>query len=450
MTDLDTHLKQAYAHLQQQTALHTRMWGLGSEASWVLDQEAGTLVWQFPKGRMVIAPVQIIGTLHQGVFRWAWANDSIDDALSEHAHQVYEYGQTHNIDLLTQPDIPVDSEDDAWRYVAWAFQIVDANGVYRGRGDANDLSVFMTFGQIEKRSDISKTDFEDLRQRSTKSAADKAKAHKELWQLGQEQDWSLDLDTGILTLTFPDKRVETTVQVIGTLEQDTLTWAWADSSLPPALTERAQRLRRFIEEQGSSRLTEPRVTATPEEAWEYTAMAHLLPVANGVYVAQAEDKAIYMTLDKVTIIQTSPTSLEDADKVLALFKEYMQMMYEVDLWYQENKDDEDPGDDFVRDAVARKTEIYHQFWRSKSDKWKPCSVAWRSDYDLSMCHSWQCYKIRGGVKVVYAWRRGSGPGYDTLNDKICVYKLKRFKDGYRITGYDEIATLVRGVEAVTM
>ncbi|MEM7734171.1 MAG: DUF6882 domain-containing protein [Deinococcota bacterium] len=441
--DIDNLLIQAYEALQQQTATHAQTWRLGEEASWSLDQEAGVLRLEFANARVAQAPVQIIGTLHQGIFQWAWANASVSDALSQHAKTVHDYGAEHDITLLTQPKLPAD-EDQAWQYTALASQLAGAQGAYRGHVADAELYVYMTFGKVAMSFDHTRESVPQFYERCLDVAKSRTKTHKNLWELGREQACDLDLDTGMLTITLADKRVQTPLQIVGTLVEDIFTWAWADDQIPNALTTHAQNVRDYGQLKEVSEIITPTVQASADDGWQYATLASFLARVDGVYVAQVDDKQVYVTLGELTITLTAPP-IEDAAEVLELLQTYMQARFEVDKWYQDNKDSTDESTSahkLFKDSINKAQEIYRHYWRTKNKYTLPMSVAWSSEFDLTKCHSWQCRKMRGGVQVIYAYRRGLGPGDNIIN----VYKFKRFEDGYKITGHVPYMSLRCGVQ----
>lgn len=68
----ESFLQQAVVALQAQTAHNTEAWGLGAEAQWNLDMNAGSLYFTFADGRKLCAAVQVVGTYNtaNGTFLW--------------------------------------------------------------------------------------------------------------------------------------------------------------------------------------------------------------------------------------------------------------------------------------------------------------------------------------------------------------------------------------------
>lgn len=140
----DTFLQQALKALQDQTASNTEAWGLGTETQWNLDMNAGTLRFTFADGRVLVAPVQVVGTYNtaNGSFLWSWDHPSVPENLRRAAQRVHNYGQTHGVEELTMRSRTC-SEAEAWGYAAAAAQLDGAEGAYRG--DAGGTWVYMVF-----------------------------------------------------------------------------------------------------------------------------------------------------------------------------------------------------------------------------------------------------------------------------------------------------------------
>jgi hypothetical protein len=139
-------LDQSMEELRAKTAAHDAAWRLG-EASWSVDQDAGTIVFTRKDGITATAPVQIVGTYNtqDDTWLWGWDNPSLNSALQDHARQMQAYGKQHGIERLTTRKLAC-SEDEAWELVALACKLCDAQGAYRG--PAGTAMVFMTFGAV--------------------------------------------------------------------------------------------------------------------------------------------------------------------------------------------------------------------------------------------------------------------------------------------------------------
>lgn len=150
-SDFEALLDASMAELQLKTEAH-KAWGLGTFDNWSVDQNDGNLVFSNEDGTTAVAPVQIIGTFNtrDNSWLWAWDNPSILDGLKNHAQQVRDYGERHDIDMLTARKW-LGTEDDAWAMAALAVKLCGAQGAYRG--PAGPSYVFMTFGEVAMSKD---------------------------------------------------------------------------------------------------------------------------------------------------------------------------------------------------------------------------------------------------------------------------------------------------------
>ncbi|MCA8997838.1 MAG: hypothetical protein KDA80_12660 [Planctomycetaceae bacterium] len=123
-----------------------KAWGFGSFDNWNLNQDDGQLIFSNDDGTRAVAPAQIIGSYDydNGTWKWAWANETIQDHLKEHSNIVRQWGEDNGAGLLTNDEIYAE-ESDAWDFVAIAVKLCDAQCAYRG--PVNDrTAIFMTFG----------------------------------------------------------------------------------------------------------------------------------------------------------------------------------------------------------------------------------------------------------------------------------------------------------------
>ena len=143
---LAAQIEKAGHHLAALTAAHDGTWHIG-KASWSVDQDEGTIVFDTPNGMQAIAPVQIIGTYdtRRGTWLWAWDNPSVVPALAAHAKQVQGYGRAQGFEILTTPKLTC-PEEQCWELTALACLLCDAQGAYRGPADTT--RIFFTFGEV--------------------------------------------------------------------------------------------------------------------------------------------------------------------------------------------------------------------------------------------------------------------------------------------------------------
>jgi hypothetical protein len=119
-------------------------WGLAKVKRWDVDLDAGTITFKNP-GLVVIATVQVIGSLvvENHSWLWSWANPSVDWPHTRHARLVRHYGRQRGIGRLEEPELRCTMED-AWDLTCLAAQLAEAEGAYRGPFGECSYS-FMTF-----------------------------------------------------------------------------------------------------------------------------------------------------------------------------------------------------------------------------------------------------------------------------------------------------------------
>lgn len=134
------------------TQIHEKTWGMSKAADVKLDQDAGKIVWTFPDGLIVEAPVEIVGTYNptSGSFLWAWANHTILGKLQGSANRVRAYGQAHDVADFTSRLVTI-SPSRAWELAAVANHLGQTKGAYRA--NAGGVIVYLTFGKVSARTD---------------------------------------------------------------------------------------------------------------------------------------------------------------------------------------------------------------------------------------------------------------------------------------------------------
>lgn len=143
-TDERAFFSAAMAKLQEQTRQNGTSWGLGEETQWNLDMHAGTIRFTFADGRVVQAPVQVVGTYNtqNGSFLWGWDHPSVPEPLRLAAKSVRDHGMSQGWGQFGGRELPC-TEAEAWEFTAAAMLLTNAEGAYRG--SAGDAWVYMTF-----------------------------------------------------------------------------------------------------------------------------------------------------------------------------------------------------------------------------------------------------------------------------------------------------------------
>lgn len=123
------------------------------------------------------------------------------------------------------------------------------------------------------------------------------------WGLGQESNWNVDLNEGWLRWSFADGRIlQADVQVIGTYNtrDGSFLWGWDHPSVPAPLRQAAQGVRAWGEARAEQALTTRSVSATEQQAWEWTALAAQQYGASGAYRGRSDATWVYMVYGPVS------------------------------------------------------------------------------------------------------------------------------------------------------
>ncbi|CAO3936782.1 DUF6882 domain-containing protein [Achromobacter mucicolens] len=134
-------------------------------------------------------------------------------------------------------------------------------------------------------------------------------AHCATWHLDEAEQWSVDMDSGLIVFQLPGAVVATApVQIVGTSnsEDGSFLWGWDHPSVPAELAEHAQLALAFGRAHGLHAYTTRKVDCDDSLAWEFAAVAMRLGEASGTYRAQASETAhVWMTFGQVSLSAAS-------------------------------------------------------------------------------------------------------------------------------------------------
>ncbi len=146
VNDAKSYIEQSLEKLRTATINHRKTWGFGKANTWSVDQKKGLIRFNFSNGKVVTAPVQIIGTYaDNGTFMWSWDHPSVEAALNKHASLVKQFGKKHKLQTLLIRTVKI-SEKEAWKYTALAMRLGNASGAYRAK--SGKTWIYMTFGKV--------------------------------------------------------------------------------------------------------------------------------------------------------------------------------------------------------------------------------------------------------------------------------------------------------------
>jgi hypothetical protein len=152
---------------------------------------------------------------------------------------------------------------------------------------------------------LSEEDYSRLVADAMQELRDKMQAHLD-WGIDRVERWELDPASGYLIfLTHTGVKAVCPAQVIGTLDSQARTWAWAwaDPAVGDALKQDAFRVHRFGEDNELWPLTTDVVEADEEFAWYMTALAARLGNARGAYRGPVgEHTSVFLTFSDVQLL----------------------------------------------------------------------------------------------------------------------------------------------------
>jgi hypothetical protein len=139
--------------------------------------------------------------------------------------------------------------------------------------------------------------------------AQQTSAHAATWQLGQEEDWSADLETGVIVFKFAKGVTATArIQVVGTYNKTdgTFLWGWDHPSVPEPLRKHALLAKQWGQQNNVRAFASRKVKCSEDEAWGFAAVANRLANANGVYRGPAGSAFVFMTFGEVKLEGAKP------------------------------------------------------------------------------------------------------------------------------------------------
>jgi hypothetical protein len=134
--------------MQERNTAWTRNYSLeGCRYQWSLDD--AQLVFR-SESNEVVCDICVIGSVSRsdGTFCWAWANGAIPSCAQRGLERVREFGKTHALELLIQPQWP-GGRPDGLKMAAVAGRILDADGVWIA--ETGDVTVFFALSNFRRR-----------------------------------------------------------------------------------------------------------------------------------------------------------------------------------------------------------------------------------------------------------------------------------------------------------
>lgn len=138
--DIDSFIEDCVDELNDANASISEKYGIGHFERWDFDQETAEIVFSENGNKKTIAKVSLIGTYstNSESWMWGWGNNSLLPHLTQKLDKVREFGEEHNIELLTDR-VWSATEDAGWAMAAVVFHIIGGEGVYRGVDDSSEI-----------------------------------------------------------------------------------------------------------------------------------------------------------------------------------------------------------------------------------------------------------------------------------------------------------------------
>jgi hypothetical protein len=170
-------------------------------------------------------------------------------------------------------------------------------------------------GQKKNGSDNGSTDLRPLLKQGEEMFDLLAGEHMS-WGLGTADGWELDQTTGTISWTFSDKTATAPAQILGTHNESTTSWvwAWANDSIPPAMSRDSQAVRAWLEANGHQDLAQPTMDADEVKAATLATLAVRITRATGFYRGSGAVPVPFITFGPVTLTtDTGETTTFEVD-----------------------------------------------------------------------------------------------------------------------------------------
>jgi hypothetical protein len=141
-----TALASASDWLRQALLRDVRIFALGEERNFSVDQDTRTLTLVHADGLRLELGATLLASFnpHNGTFRWAWSNSSVDEEFSSASHALRRHPETIGFPSFSTPIFDAQSFEDCGALVALAARLSGYAGVYRAI-TPDHLSVFLGY-----------------------------------------------------------------------------------------------------------------------------------------------------------------------------------------------------------------------------------------------------------------------------------------------------------------
>jgi len=120
---------------------------------------------------------------------------------------------------------------------------------------------------------------------------------------GKRKRWDWDESSSTLTFSEPAlPAIRVHCSIVGTTEEDSWEWSWANKNIPPHARADMEKVREFGESNGYEKLTTPFLVADEYTGWEMTAVTEHVLEALGAYRFPTDHGFCYLAYRSVEVI----------------------------------------------------------------------------------------------------------------------------------------------------
>lgn len=118
------------------------------DRDWTFNQDDGVL----RIGDDITLPAQILGSVSKRsrTWLWAWANESIDDALDAGSRRLARIGREHGLTILVEPQLDLARIIDGHLLALGAVGILDADAYFRGSHPGGEVFLLVTEPRVRQ------------------------------------------------------------------------------------------------------------------------------------------------------------------------------------------------------------------------------------------------------------------------------------------------------------
>jgi hypothetical protein len=147
-------MQKATSYLRSRNEEARKVWSIGSLPLFDWNQQQGQLIFSGDKGGSIIADIQFIGSWSEtaGTWMWAWANDSVLEAMKREVQEVREFGRSNDLEELTDPvwKGPIEA---AWDMTSLSCYILQSEMAYRAPDSGKPAYTFLSLRNLRRRSE---------------------------------------------------------------------------------------------------------------------------------------------------------------------------------------------------------------------------------------------------------------------------------------------------------